>query len=375
MNLLATRIDLDAIARNTRTMKDLVGGARLMCVVKADAYNHGVERVVPVMERAGADAFAVATFEEARTVRALTDLPVLAWLWAPGQDIPEGIEVAAPSIAHLRALADAPAAPRVHLKVDTGMNRAGIDEEDWDEAFSFARRAGLDVVGVMSHLACADEPGQDYNDVQAVTFRRAIECARGHGLAVETNHLSNSPASLTRPDLRFEQVRAGVALYGLEPVEGADNGLRPAMSWVATVLAVRRVAAGEGVSYGLTWQAPADGYTAVISAGYADGLPRAWQERFEVGISGARYPQVGRVCMDQFIVWLGENPRGVAPGEEAVIFGAGGVGATELAARVGTINYEVVCSPAGRTAREYVGGGGDSGDSAAGAGADREEEK
>ena len=354
MSLLATRIDLGAIAHNTRVMKSLVGGARLMCVVKADAYNHGVERVVPAMEAAGADAFGVATFDEAVTVRGLTGLPVLAWLWAPGQGIPAGVGVAAPSIAHLRSLIDARTDAPVTLKVDTGMNRAGIDEEDWDEAFALAASSGLDVVGLMSHMACADLPGAAANDVQAETFRRAIASARAHGLDVRVNHLANSPTALTRPDLLFDQVRGGVSLYGLEPVAGVDHGLRPAMTWVATVLSVKRVHAGEGVSYGLTWRAPSEGYTAVISAGYADGVARSWQGHIEVGIGGTLYPQVGRVCMDQFIVWLGEDPGEVAPGREAVIFGAGGMSATQLADRAGTINYEVVCSPTGRTVRTYV---------------------
>ncbi|WP_291313173.1 alanine racemase [Corynebacterium sp. UBA2622] len=355
MSLLAARIDLGAIAHNTRVMKSLVGGARLMCVVKAGAYNHGVARTVPAMEAAGADAFGVATFDEAATVRDLTELPVLAWLWAPGQEPPEGVEVAAPSIDHIRSLIDARTTVPVTLKVDTGMNRAGIDEEDWDEAFGLAARAGLNVTGLMSHMACADVPGSGYNDVQADAFRRAIGVARSHGLDVRRNHIANSPTAFTRPDLLFDQVRGGVSLYGLEPVDGADHGLRPAMTWVATVLSVKKVSRGEGVSYGLTWSAPSDGYTAVISAGYADGVSRSWQGHLEAGIGGRLYPQVGRVCMDQFIVWLGGNPAGVRAGDEAVVFGEGGMSATELARRAGTINYEVVCSPAGRTVRTYVG--------------------
>ncbi len=344
-----------------RTVKAAAGGARVMCVVKADAYNHGAREVVPVLDRHGADAFGVATFAEARAVRAVTDKPVLAWLWAPGQDIPEGIDVAVPSLGHMASLIDAtrtcPAFnPQVCLKLDTGMNRGGIDEEEWSEAFSLAARAGLRVTGVMSHLACADEPSNPSNDVQAETFRRAIALARSHGLDVSCNHLANSPATMSRPDLVFDQVRAGLALYGLDPL-GADvrDGLRPAMRWVATVLSVKRVAAGEGVSYGLTWRAPSDGYTAVVSAGYADGVHRAWQGCLEVGIGGDLYPQVGRVCMDQIVVWLADNPAGVVAGDQAVLFGAGGLGATELARRAGTISYEVVCSPGGRTERTYQG--------------------
>ncbi|WP_342319056.1 alanine racemase [Corynebacterium mayonis] len=354
MNLLETRIDLDAIAHNVRTMKALVGDAQLMCVVKADAYNHGVEQVVPVMEAAGADSFAVATFAEAEVVQAVSTLPVLAWLWVPGQVVPAGIEVAAPSIAHIRALVDASFTGCVHLKADTGMNRAGIDEQDWDEACALAAKAGLDVVGVMSHLACADDPSSGFTDTQVEAFCRAVDTARSHGLVVQRNHIANSPAALSRPHLRCDQVRTGVALYGLEPITGVDHGLRPAMSWVARVLAVKPVAAGEGVSYGLTWTAPVDGYTAVVSAGYADGVARAWQDHLDIGVGGQLYPQVGRVCMDQIVIWLGANEFGVAAGDEAVIFGQGGISATELARRAGTINYEIVCAPSGRTVRTYI---------------------
>ncbi|MEX3504262.1 alanine racemase [Corynebacterium sp. LK2510] len=354
MNLLEARIDLAAIAHNVRTVKQRAGDARVMCVVKANAYNHGVERVVPAMEAAGADAFGVATFAEASVVRELTGLPVLAWLWVPGQAIPDGIEVAAPSIRHLRALIDASFTNPVHIKVDTGMNRAGVDEEEWDEAFALAQRAGLNVVGLMSHLACADSADGTYSDAQADTFRRALAAARAHGLAIECAHIANSPTVLSREDLGLDMVRPGIALYGHEPVEDADNGLRPAMTWVARVLAVKPVHAGEGVSYGLTWNAPADGMTAVVSAGYADGVSRAWQGYLEVGINGRLYPQVGRVCMDQIVVWLGDNAGGVAAGDEAVLFGEGGLSATELAARAGTINYEVVCAPGGRTVRTYA---------------------
>lgn len=183
MSLLATRIDLSAIAHNTSTMKALVGGARLVAVVKANAYNHGVERVVPVMEGAGADAFGVATFAEAARVRALTRVPVVAWLWVPGEPVPAGIEVAAPSVEHLRSLIDARVTAPVHIEVDTGMNRAGVDEEDWEEAFALAARAGLNVVGLMSHLACADEPANPYNDVQARAFAAR---STGRGRTVST---------------------------------------------------------------------------------------------------------------------------------------------------------------------------------------------
>lgn len=358
MSLLATRIDLDAIAHNTRTVKELVEPAALMCVVKADAYNHGADRVVPVMDAAGADAFGVATLPEAKILRTLTAKPVLAWIWALGDELPEGVELGVPSIEHLRSLIDDSTPRTIHLMVDTGMNRSGIDESHWAEAFELALGAEhLNVAGLMTHLACADEPDHPFNDDQAETFRKAVAQGRSAGLALPKNHLANSPATLTRSDLHFDQVRPGVCLYGLEPVAGRDHGLIPAMSWVAKVAVVKPISKGEGASYGLTWTAPYDGYTAVIPAGYADGVSRSWQDKIEVTIGGKRYPQVGRVCMDQIVVWLGDNPDGVAIGDEGIIFGAGGMDAAELAERTETIHYEVVCRPSGRTVREYLGDG------------------
>src|SRR5699024_5725009 len=159
------------------------------------------------------------------------------------------------------------------------------------------------------HLACADEPDNPHTDVQAEEFRAAIAQAREAGLECPINHLANSPATLTRPDLHFDQVRVGLACYGLEPVAGLDHELQPAM----------------------TWAAPADGYLAVLPVGYADGLPRSIQGSLQVTIGGKSYPHVGRVSMDQIVIDLGDNPFGVRADDEAIIFGEGGHSATELA--------------------------------------------
>lgn len=354
--MLTSTIDLDAIAHNTRTLRAHTD-VQLMCVVKADAYNHGVERCVPVMEANGADAFGVATFAEARRVRELTSKPVLAWLWDAGEDIPDGVDVGVPSIAHMRSLIDAPSAPTIYLKVDTGMHRSGIGEERWAETFALAaqaqRQGKCTVAGLMTHLACADDPSDPYTDVQAAAFRRAVAQARQEGLAVERNHAANSPATWTRPDLHFDMVRPGLSLYGLEPVDGLDHGLKPAMTWSAPVVVVKLMRKGEATSYARAWVAPEDGFCAVVPAGYADGVQRAWQGALEVVIGERAYPQVGRVSMDQIVIWLGDNAAHVAPGDEAVLFGD----ATALATRAGTINYEVVCAPRGRTTRTYIGKG------------------
>lgn len=354
--MLRTTIDLDAIAHNTRTLRAHTQ-AELMCVVKADAYNHGVERCVPVMEANGADAFGVATFAEARRVRELTSKPVLAWLWDVSEAIPEGVDVGVPSIAHMHALIDAPSVPTVYLTVDTGMHRSGIDECSWEEAFALAAQAEKQgtfcVAGLMTHLSCADDPADPYTDLQAAAFRRAIAQARQAGLEVPRNHAANSPATWTRPDLHFDMVRPGVSLYGLEPVDGLDHALRPAMVWSAPVVTVKPLRKGEATGYSRAWEAPDDGFSAVIPAGYADGVQRSWEGALEVTIGGRTYPQVGRVSMDQIVIWLGDNHGGVAPGDEAVLFD----NAAALARRAGTIGYEVLCAPRGRTARTYTGEG------------------
>lgn len=358
MPLLEAVIDLTAIDHNVRVMKDKVAPAQLMCIVKANAYNHGMEQVVPTMEDAGADAFGVATLSEAIALRRTgTTKPIAMWIWSPEEELADAvahrIDVAIPSLEHARVLVDSQLPLRVYVKVETGMHRSGVDERDWEETFALLRDAPqLEVLGLMSHFACADEPANPYNDVQEEEFRRALAVARGMGLECPLNHLANSPASLTRPSALFEQARVGLALYGLEPVPGLDHGLRPAMSWQATVVNVKPYVAGDSASYSLMWTGEKPGYLATVSVGYADGLPRAWQDKLQVGIGGKLYPQVGRVCMDQIVVDLGSEPQAQI-GDTATIFGPAGMGADALADAVGTINYEVICRPAGRTQRVY----------------------
>ena len=358
MTLLTSTIDLGAIAHNVAYFKELAAPARLMCVVKADAYNHGTARVAPVMEAAGADAFGVATVEEAVALRQEgIGKPIAAWIWDPQMDLSDAaahnITLGVPSLAHAHAVVDSGIAFRVFIKVETGMHRSGVEEADWAEVFRVLGDAPkVQVEGLMSHFACADDPDNPHNDVQEEAFRRAVEAARAAGLECPLNHLSNTPATLTRPSARFDMVRVGVGLYGLEPVQGLDHGLRPAMTWHAQVVNVKPIAAGQGTSYALTWTAPEDGFLATVACGYADGLPRAVQGGLEVTIGGRPYPQVGRVCMDQFVVYLGKRTE-VRQGDTAIIFGQGGMNATELARATGTINYEIVCRPCGRTRRSY----------------------
>lgn len=367
-----TVVDLDAIAHNVRVLRGYAGDAAVMAVVKADGYNHGAVQVGRAALAAGARELGVTTVAEALALRdAGITAPILCWLNNTDADfaaaIAADVEIGVSSLAHLRAVE---AAARrtgrtaiLTLKVDTGLNRNGVAPDEYPEVLSALRELVREEVvrfrAVFSHLAHADEPEHPFIDVQRDRFLAALATAKEHGLAPEIAHLSNSAATITRPDLAFDMVRPGIAVYGLDPVPGLDLGLRPAMTFQAKVALVKRVAAGEGVSYGHRWIAPHDTTVALIPAGYADGVFRPLSGRFDVLLGGERRPNVGRVCMDQFVVDLGDNAAGVAEGDTAVLFGGGPdePRAQEWADRLDTIHYEIVCSPRGRVTRRHVGGG------------------
>lgn len=365
MDVLTARVDPGAIERNCALLKEFVAPAGLLVAVKADGYGHGALTAARAALAGGADAVGVATPQEAEALLGGGFLgPILAWLWEPSQPVAgllaRGVELAVTSPAHARAVAAAGLGKRarVCLKVETGMHRNGIAEDDLPEAVRVLKSAGATITGVMSHLAAADDPGDPATDRQAARLSRAVETVRSLGVAAPRTHLANSAATLTRPDLHLDMVRVGIAAYGLQAMAPhvapprLAGRLEPALSLIARVVDVRRLRAGDGVSYGLTWRAPADGFAAVLPVGYADGLPRAAQGLLTPTIRGTAYRQVGRVCMDQIVVWLGDNPHGVAPGDEAVLAGPGGTPVDVLARRLGTISNEIVCAPKGRFRHE-----------------------
>jgi alanine racemase len=209
----------------------------------------------------------------------------------------------------------------------------------------------------MSHLACGDDPQNPVNDVQAQRFSEMRSQADAAGVEFEVAHLCNSPGAMTRPDLAFDMVRPGIAVYGQTPIPArGDMGLRPAMTLKCPIAMVRSLKAGDGVSYGHTWVAEQDTTVALVPIGYADGVFRGLSGRIDVLINGRRARQVGRICMDQFVVDLGPAAD-ASEGDDAILFGPGDDGeqtAVDWAELLGTINYEVVTSPRGRVARRYV---------------------
>jgi len=363
-------VDLGAIEHNVRVLCAHAGRAQVMAVVKADGYGHGATPAARAALAAGAAELGVATVDEALALRAdgIT-APVLAWLHPPGLDFGPAlladVQIAVSSVRQLDELLDAVRrtgrTATVTVKVDTGLNRNGVAPAHYPTMLAALRRAtsedAVRLRGLMSHMVYADQPDNPINDVQAQRFTDMLAQARDQGVRFEVAHLSNSSATMSRPDLAFDMVRPGIAVYGLSPVpQLGDMGLIPAMTVKCTVALVKSIRAGESVSYGHTWTSQHDTNLALMPIGYADGVFRSLGGHLDVLINGRRRPNVGRICMDQFVVDLGPGQPDVAEGDEAILFGPGTSGeptAQEWADLLGTIHYEVVTSPRGRITRTY----------------------
>jgi alanine racemase len=366
-------VDLDAIAANTASLRARVDRP-LMAVVKADGYGHGLVPAARAVLAGGADMLGVAVLEEALALRAAgVTAPVLSWLHGPGTDfaaaLTADVEVSVNAewgLAEVVAGAQATGrTAQLHLFVDTGLSREGATAADWPGLVAAAARAQADghvaVVGVWSHMAYADAPTHPTIGAQVRAFEQAVAVARAAGLTDARLHLANSAATIALPDTWYDLVRPGVALYGLDPMGGnaADHGLRPAMTVRASLALTKRVPAGVGVSYGHTYFPERETTLALVPVGYADGVPRAGGNRAPVLAAGARRRIAGRVCMDQFVLDVGDDA--VAPGDEVVLWGPGDRGeptAQDWADAIDTIHYELVTRIGGRFTRRYVGSAG-----------------
>ena len=323
-------VDLTAVAHNTRLLADRATG-ELMAVVKADGFGHGAVDVARTALANGATRLGVTSIDEALALRAAAlGAPVLSWLNPPDADFAEatrsGIDLAVPSLVHLAAAAAAGGA-RVHLHVDAGMARDGAEPSTWGQLCRSARRAELrgelEVVGVMGHLGCADDPADDCNARGRTRFAWALETARAAGLRPAHRHLAATAATLTDPRSHHTMSRVGAGLVGIDP--SGTTRLRPAMTLTAPVLQVRRVRGGTPVGYGHAYRTPGATHLGLVPLGYADGLPRLASGRAEVLVRGLRRPVIGRISMDQLVVDLGERP--VDLGETVTVFGPGAAGA------------------------------------------------
>ena len=361
-------VDLDAYRENLRVLRGLAPGAAQMAVVKANGYGHGMVPIARAAREAGADWLGVATPEEALALRSAGDRgPVLCWLATPGAPFAElvdaGIEVTASSAEQLdEILAAAPSRPRVQLKVDTGLSRNGARfGADWTALGRSATRAQaagrVDVTGVWSHFACADEPDNPASAEQEAVFSSAVDELRAAGIEPGLRHLSNSAGILTRPTAHLDLVRVGIASYGIDPDPAVRfDGIRPVLTARARLAHVKDVPAGARVSYGFRWTAPEPTRLGLVPVGYGEGLHRTSSNRAEMGYAGRRVPVRGTICMDQCVIDLGDLPA--RRGDLVTLFGPGDDGeptAEDWAQAAGTIGYEIVTRLAGRWTRTYRG--------------------
>jgi alanine racemase len=356
------RIDLDRIATNINLLK----GAEnfpLMAVVKADAYGHGLVEVGLAAEKSGADWLGVALLEEAITLRTHgVRAPILAWLVPPGSDfrkaVSHDIDIAVSSIKAFTEVATLPGKPRIHIEVDTGMSRGGFLDE-WKE-FLRSDFSTVEIVGIFSHFARADEPAEKQNVEQINRFNQMVSDLASVGIIPEIQHLANSAATLKNSAAHFDLVRTGIAMYGLSPDvktlgDSPSLNLMPAMQLRARLHLVKSVPANTPVGYGATAHTSMDTKLGIVAMGYADGIPRIAQGA-GVFIDGLRAPIIGRVSMDQFVVDLGADSTAQS-GDWVIVFGDGSKGeytADDWGAASKSINYEIVTRIGPRVPRIYA---------------------
>jgi len=361
------RVESRALAENFRAFREHAKDAGIMAVVKADAYGHGLLKCARLFCDLGADYLGVGFVEEGITLRREgIAKPILVLGGIVGSQIDlfleNDLEITASSVFKIEAInAEAQRLgkrARVHLKIDTGMNRIGQNWRTADQLFQAAHRCEhVEVVGIYSHLATAEEENSDFAEEQIARFKDILMLAEAAGLRAQHKHLCNSAGAIRFPHAHFTMIRPGLGLYGLHasPHLQTRFPLCAAMSLVSEVVYVKRVRKGESVSYGRAWTAGEDAWIATVPVGYGDGYPRLLSGRAHVLIGGKRYPVVGAVCMDQFMVCLGQDRCRV--GEPVVLWGRQNgeeITLWELCAPSGFIPYELPIFLTGRVPRVFV---------------------
>jgi alanine racemase len=354
------RVNVAAIERNVaRLRRELRDGAALCAVVKADGYGHGAAPAAHAALAGGATWLAVATADEATQLRAHgVDAPLLVLGALSPEELDAALAARADVVAWREAFVAAVAARgggRVHVKLDTGMGRLGTrdPQEATRVAEAAAAQPGVDLVAAMTHFATADELGDDFFGEQLERFAAWAPALRERhpGLIL---HAANSAALLRDADSHFDLVRAGVAIYGLDPFQedAAARDLEPALELASYVAEIKPCALGESAGYGRRFVASEDTVLATVPIGYGDGVSRALSNNADLLVGGRRFPLVGTVSMDNVALDLGPDGGGVGRGDEALLIGAG-LPAEEMARRLGTINYEVTCALTARVPRAY----------------------
>ena len=359
-------IDLAAIAHNMAGVKKLLKpGTKFCAVIKADGYGHGAVAMAVEAVKAGADYLAVAILDEARQLRAAAFTePILILGFTPPaqarQVVTGNLTQTIYTLGQAQALSQAASAEgltaKVHIKIDSGMGRLGVPPaEAADFAEAVAGCPGLKLEGVFTHFAMADSRDKSYTHKQFTAFKAAVDEMKRRGLQIELAHCANSAATLDLPEMHLDMVRAGIVLYGLEPSDetGRPFELKPAMRLMANLALIKNVPTGTGLSYGCTFVTEKPSRIGTLPLGYADGWTRMLSGKAQVLVGGRRAPVVGRICMDQCMVDLTDLP-GVTEDDPVLLFGGPELPVEEVAAKLGTINYEIVCMVGKRVPRVYV---------------------
>jgi alanine racemase len=366
-------VDLDAIASNVAKLADHAHGAQVMAVIKSDGYGHGMIPTAAAALAGGATWLGAGLLDEAIELRrAGFTAPVLSLFTTPGGSHREAIELGIDlSVGSVSLLGQITAAARqagrpagVHLKADTGMSRGGAPMAQWPDLVAAAvaeQAAGrCEIVGIWSHLACADMPGHPSVDAQLAAFHEALDQASRAGARPAVRHLANTAAVLTRPDTCFDLVRPGGGVTGLCTLPGgAPPWLRPAMTVRTELVQVKRVPPGSGVSYGHRYHTAGAATLGLIPLGYNEGVPREAGGIAQVQVRGCRWTIAGSVCMNQLMIDAGD--ASIEEGDEVIVFGPGDGGeptAQEWADGLGTISYDIVTRFAARSPKTYLGAAG-----------------
>ena len=363
-------IDLDALEHNFNAVRThLPASAKLLTVLKANAYGHGAVRIGRLLE-GRADYFAVAFTDEALALRhAGLETPILLLGHVPHSDFPMmvkyDITATMDDLSEAQLLSDAAVAAgktaKVHIALDTGMARIGFDLSDAsiDAIKSIAALPAIEIEGIYRHFAAADSADQTYSNLQIARFNDFCARLTAAGVEIPIRHIQNSAGIIEQP-ANWEMAREGIILYGMHPSSEVDpsriGGIIPVMSFKTHVVFVKTVPAGTPVSYGCTYVTNRETKIATLSVGYADGLPRLWSGKGKVLIHGVEPPIIGRICMDQCMVDVTDLPE-VVVGDTCTLFGRDGeasISVDDLAESIGTIGYEVVCNINPRVPRVYV---------------------
>lgn len=365
----AVEINLAALRANYRALRVYANGAKIMAVIKADAYGHGAVETAKTLRGEGCAHFGVATIEEARELRNAgieERIHLLGGFFAEQAEQIVALDVTPPlfDLSLIEPLDRAAErlgrrAFAAHLKIDTGATRLGIPPADIDNAIELLRSAkSLRVEGAFTLLANAGDPSSPVTDMQLRVFNDAIVRLRAAGFDLPVNHVANSAALVLRPDAHYNLMRPGLTLYGLPPVHAVREriDLRPVMTFKTRLMQIKRAPAGTGVSYGHTFVTPRESMIGVLAVGYADGYRRGLQHGGEVLIRGRRAPVVGAICMDLTMVDVTDIP-GVRIGDEAILWGGAGeamISVNDVARLAQTISYEMLCTVGRRVPRIYL---------------------